>query len=116
MQKRNISNSLKFEELLNQEISGVDSNYNNQLAELLKINKLKIAVIESVTGGGIARKIVEAPGASNYFLGGMVTYQSRMKIQQGLVNPETIRKHGVISSLVTEEMASGMKKLTQADI
>ena len=77
---------------------------------------MTISVIESMTGGGIARKLVATPGASQYFLGGVVAYHSRLKVQYGRVNPKTIVDHGLISATVTEEMAAGIKQMTKSDI
>ena len=116
MQTEYINNSIKFEEILNEYEQNIDSDYNVSLATLLKSRQLKIAVIESVTGGGIARKLIEVPGSSSYFLGGIVAYNSKLKVQYGLVNPKTIRENGLVSAAVTEEMAWGIRKTTQADI
>ena len=115
--QRDVSNkSIEFQELLNKESENVSEEAFDSLAALLRSNKYKIAVIESVTGGAIAKKIVEAPGCSDYFLGGVIAYSIPLKVQFGQVNPKTIAKHGTISASVTEEMAAGIKKRTTADI
>ena len=116
MQKQFIDESLEFEKTYEEQSRSVGEDYNAELASLLRSKQLKIAVIESVTGGGIARKLVETPGSSSYFLGGTIAYDSKLKIQYGLVKPKTIRENGLISAAVTEEMAAGIKKMTQADI
>ena len=116
MQKEDISTGLNFKQILDNESDIVNVDYNSDLAVLLKSNNITIAVIESVTGGGIARKLIEVPGSSNYFLGGVIAYDSKLKIKYGLVNPKTIRENGLVSAAVTEEMANGIKKMTQADI
>ena len=111
MQKEDISTGLNFKEILDNESEIVNVDYNSDLAVLLKSNNITIAVIESVTGGGIARKLIEVPGSSNYFLGGVIAYDSKLKIKYGLVNPKTIRENGLVSAAVTEEMANGIKKM-----
>lgn len=116
MQKEFIDESLSFEKILEDQETSVEQDYNAELATMLRSKQLKIAVIESITGGGIARKLIEVPGSSSYFLGGIIAYHSKLKIQYGLVNPKTIRENGLVSAAVTEEMAAGIRKMTQADI
>ena len=115
MQGHNSSESIAFSNVLNEEIAQTDD-YLTELSALLHANKYTVSVIESITGGGIARKFVETPGCSAYFLGGAVAYHPRLKIQYGQVLPKTISEHGVVSAMVTEQMATGIKKLTQSDI
>jgi len=45
-----------------------------------------------------------------------IAYHPSLKIKYGRVHPKTIAKHGVVSAAVTEEMADGIKKLTNSDI
>ena len=116
MQGKNTSFDINFQEILNNAELNINSDYLTALTTILKSNNHKIAVIESVTGGAIGRKLVEMPGASNYFLGGVMAYSPKLKIQYGLVSPKTMSKHGIVSSTVTEEMAKGIKKVTNADI
>ncbi|RAP24022.1 hypothetical protein DID73_01805 [Candidatus Marinamargulisbacteria bacterium SCGC AG-343-K17] len=115
MQAKNINERVSFDNYLDKEMD-VSSDYMSELATLLSAKKLTVSVIESMTGGGIARKLVEAPGCSNYFLGGVIAYHSRLKVQYGLVSPKTIIDHGVVSASVTEEMAAGIRKVTKSDI
>ena len=66
MQGNNFSESVEFANLLDEELAQTDD-YLTELAALLQAHQLTISVIESMTGGGIARKLVETPGCSNYF-------------------------------------------------
>tara|TARA_A100001015_G_C15002078_1_gene718938 strand:+ start:1359 stop:1913 length:555 start_codon:yes stop_codon:yes gene_type:complete len=113
MQKKNSNERLIFSEVLDNE---ANSDYMSELSSLVSANKLTISVIESMTGGGIARRLTETAGSSQYFLGGVVAYHQLLKIKFGLVNPKTIAKHGLVSASVTEEMALGIKKMTNSDI
>ncbi len=115
MQTKNINERISFNHYLEKELDMGTETF-SELATLLSVNKLTISVIESMTGGGIARKLVEIPGCSDYFLGGVIAYHSRLKVQYGLVNPKTILEHGIVSASVTEEMAAGMRKMTKSDI
>ena len=116
MQTTNSSERVNFESILTSEVDYLDQDYLIELAALLRAHKLKIAVIESMTGGGIARKLVEMPGCSDYFLGGVIAYSPFLKTHYGMVKPQTISKHGIVSASVVEEMVSGVKKQTKADV
>ena len=108
--------SVTFQQTLMDVSIGVEESPIAELADYLREKRLTVAVIESVTGGGIARKLVEPPGASDYFLGGIVAYHTRLKVQYGLVSPKIIKEHGVVSATVTEQLALGVKQMTHADI
>ena len=59
--------------------------------------RLTIAVAESCTGGLIASRITDVPGASDYFLAGFVTYANSAKETILAVSPEIIAKKGAVS-------------------
>ena len=46
-----------------------------ELKKVLLENKFLISVAESCTGGLVSKTITDIPGSSNYFVGGVVTYQ-----------------------------------------
>jgi nicotinamide-nucleotide amidase len=69
-----------------------------------------LAVAESMTGGGLARRITTVPGASRYFLGGIVCYSDETKVRSAGVQPETLTSHGAVSREVAIEMAAGIRK------
>ena len=49
------------------------------VGNLLKSKKLKIAVAESCTGGMLGEMITRIPGSSEYFQGGVISYQAKVK-------------------------------------
>lgn len=116
MQKKSSGKRITFETFLQLEQDNIDRKANQTLANLLKNQQLTIAVIESITGGGIARKLIEVSGSSDYFLGGIIAYHPRLKVQYGMVSPATIQAAGVVSARVAEEMAMGLKRSTKADV
>lgn len=74
-----------------------------------------LAVVESCTGGLLAHRITNIPGASDIFLAGLVTYANATKVQFAGVPEETIARHGAVSREVAIAMASGALGQTGAD-
>lgn len=83
---------------------------------LLKEKKLTLATAESCTGGMIANRITNVPGASEYFLRGFITYSNQSKIEELGVAKELIDTHGAVSKEVAEAMASGARTIAKTDI
>jgi PncC family amidohydrolase len=76
---------------------------------------LSLATMESCTGGLLASAITDVYGSSDYFVGGFVTYTTRMKIDHG-VDPSVIEQYGVISVETAKEMARAARVALGADI
>ena len=68
---------------------------------------LTLAVAESCTGGFLAHRITNVPGASAVFLAGHCTYSNEAKEETLGVKPETIAVQGAVSEAVAREMAEG---------
>ncbi len=85
------------------------------LVKALVSKKKSVATAESCTGGSLAHRITQVPGASEIFLGGAITYSNQEKIRQLKVKSETIAHFGAVSAQVAEEMAEGIKRETGAD-
>jgi nicotinamide-nucleotide amidase len=73
------------------------------------------AVAESCTGGMIASRITDVPGASAYFLAGIAAYDNRVKAGVLGVPQETLEAHGAVSRECALAMAEGVRRLTGAD-
>ena len=86
-----------------------------QLGNLLKAQKKRIATAESCTGGWIAQEITEISGSSVWFDRGFVTYSNLAKMEMLGVKKETLEKYGAVSAETVKEMASGALKNSAAD-
>ena len=81
---------------------------------LLRAGGQTVATAESLTGGQLAVRFTETPGASETYLGGVVTYATELK-QTILGVPETVvEEHGVVSAECAKAMASGIRAYTGA--
>ena len=76
---------------------------------------LTLATAESCTGGSIAARFTAMPGASAYFLCGVVAYSNESKNNLLGVDPETIASRGAVSEEVARQMAEGARRITGAD-
>jgi nicotinamide-nucleotide amidase len=77
---------------------------------------LRIATAESCTGGLLAARLTELPGASEYFNGAIVTYADAAKVSLAGVPAETIERHGAVSAEVARALADGARAALDADV
>ena len=70
---------------------------------------------ESCTGGRLASKFTEIPGASAYFKGSIVSYATSAKNDVLHISKDLISKYSVVSSEITEAMANKAKAMFKAD-
>jgi nicotinamide-nucleotide amidase len=93
-------------------VFGIDGmGMEHAVAELLSARGLTLAVAESLTGGLVAARLVNVPGASAWFRGGVVAYASDVKYSL-LDVPEG----PVVSEVAAAAMASGVRKVLGADV
>lgn len=70
---------------------------------------LTVAIAESLTGGLIAAALVDVPGASQVFVGGIVSYNTELKHTLLGVESELLEREGPVHPLVAEQMALGAR-------
>lgn len=86
----------------------------SQVARLLRGHRLGLA--ESCSGGLLAARITDRPGASAYMAGGVVAYSNEAKAKLLGVDPALIERHGAVSPQVAEAMALGALERFDADV
>ena len=84
-----------------------DDELNDVVVRLLAERKETLALAESCTGGYVASRITDVPGASTVLLGGFVTYSNEVKQEFLGVRAETLAEHGAVSEATAREMAEG---------
>ena len=85
-----------------------DTPIEKRLCELLKLRGKKISVAESFTGGGVGRRIVSVPGASEVYFEGVNAYNCDAKIKRLNVSPYTLNTLGAVSDQTAYEMCAGL--------
>jgi nicotinamide-nucleotide amidase len=83
-------------------------------AELVRRSAV-IATAESLTGGELGVLLSAAPGASETYLGGIISYATEVKRKLLQVSAYTVDRHGVVSAECATEMALGARALFGAD-
>lgn len=91
------------------------SDLEDAVVKLLTERKQTLAVAESCTGGFLAHRLTNVPGASNVFLAGYVTYSNQAKSAMLGVDLALIEEHGAVSKQVAQAMAEGGHRWANSD-
>jgi nicotinamide-nucleotide amidase len=84
--------------------------------EGLKVRRLTLGCAESCTGGLIAKRITDVPGASQVFKGGIVSYTNAVKANVLHVPEELLKQFGAVSAQVALAMARGARTALGCDL
>ncbi len=114
---KQIANAVsKLYPIAGQYIVGEDmENLPEAVAHLFTTHHLTLCTAESCTGGSIGSKLTALPGASRYYMGGMITYSNEAKETLLGVQHTTLTQYGAVSEATACEMAAGARKTLHTD-
>ena len=103
--------------LFGDKVYGVDvPSLEYEVIQALKTKDLTLGVAESCTGGLIAKRLTDVPGASAAFKGGIVSYTNEVKENLLGVPPHILERYGAVSQEVAAAMAEGARRALGCDI
>ena len=107
----------ELHKLFGNKIYGMDVSSQEEVVEnLLREKGLTIGCAESCTGGLIAKRLTDIPGASQVFRGGIVSYTNEVKHNVLGVPQDMLDQFGAVSEPVARTMAEGARKALGCDI
>ncbi|MEA5536717.1 competence/damage-inducible protein A [Crocosphaera sp. XPORK-15E] len=80
------------------------------VGKLLRAKQETVSVAESCTGGGLGAMFTTIAGSSDYFWGGVIAYDNRVKMSLLGVKSEDLEQVGAVSDTVAQQMALGVKE------
>ena len=89
---------------------------NKKIVLLLKRKKLKIAFVESCTGGMLSSVITSVSGSSKVFTMGLVTYSNKAKTRLLNVPQKIIKKYGAVSVQCCLAMVNNLSKISRSKV
>ena len=92
-----------------------NSDHAQTLGVLLASEGCTLAVAESCTGGMIGAALSSVPGSSQWFRGGIIAYDNRIKISLLGVSQETLDTFGAVSEQTVAAMAQGAARILHTD-
>ena len=104
-------------EILGKIVIGFESinSIESEIGKILKKSGKTLSTAESFTGGLISSRISSIPGASTYFKGSIVAYDTKIKKEILNVAEKEILDYSVVSSQVANSMALNAKKILKSD-
>lgn len=85
------------------------------VGELLRERRRTLSLAESCTGGLVGSLLTAHP-ASDFLLGGVISYANQVKVEQLGVDPAVLEAHGAVSAAVARQMADGARHRFHSDL
>jgi nicotinamide-nucleotide amidase len=95
--------------------STADETLEEVVVKLLAQRNQTVAIAESCTGGLLANRITNVPGASAVFLAGSVCYANQAKVDMLNIDPLLIEMHGAVSEPVARALAEQARACARSD-
>lgn len=92
-------------------LGGSDATLEAVVSFLLREGGHTLSTAESCTGGAIAARFTALAGASDIFMGGVVSYSNQVKMDVLGVSSQSLESHGAVSEEVAIEMAQGVRRV-----
>ncbi len=86
------------------------------VGKMLNERSLRVSVAESCTGGLVASRLTDVPGASRYFHGSLVAYSNDVKLEELGVSLKDMHEEGAVSESVVIQMATGATQMFETDV
>ena len=88
---------------------------NKKIISLIKRKKMKLAIVESCTGGMLSSYITSISGSSKVFSVGLVTYSNQSKSHFLKVPKQIIKKYGAVSIQCCFSMVNNLSKISKSN-
>ena len=89
---------------------------NKKIISLIKRKKMKLAIVESCTGGMLSSAITSVSGSSKVFNLGLVTYSNQAKTSILKVPQKIIKKYGAVSVQCCLAMVNNLSKISNSKV
>ena len=89
---------------------------NKKIISLIKRKKMKLAIVESCTGGMLSSAITSVSGSSKVFNFGLVTYSNQAKTNILKVPQKIIKKYGAVSVQCCLAMVNNLSKISNSKV
>jgi nicotinamide-nucleotide amidase len=86
------------------------------LGDFLRARGCRMAAAESCTGGLVSSTLTDVAGSSEWFEGGVVAYDNRIKMRLLSVPQEVLARHGAVSRECVEAMVRGVCDLMRVPV